>query len=393
MSLWRLTWKNMWHERSLLLLAMSTVALVTALLVFVQLASDEVEESAKRGYGPYELVIGHEGSPLSLVLHTFYHVGEPLGNVPYEVYEYVARSPWKDVAYPMTRGDSYDGFPLIGTDVNYFKTRYGALAIEGATYEQTGDVVIGSHVARATGLTVGDTFYASHGAADGHAHDEMPFTVTGILPPLGTADDRALWTTLDYAWHVHAEESDEEELTEGPITSIVVVPSGLMELQQLEQMMNERDGVQAVYSGKTASELLSVVDQGRAFVYVVTVVSFVIAGLSIMLALLAVGASRAKDIALLRLLGRSRSFNTRSIVLEGALVTGIGSLVGIVGGHVIAAFASPVIYDRFGIAIDAWTFQPMESLLVIGSIGIGMLVSFVPARRAYRVDPLTLIER
>jgi putative ABC transport system permease protein len=57
--------------------------------------------------------------------------------------------------------------------------------------------VIGSEVARKTGLRVGDTFQPTHSApVDGHVHDET-FRITGILERTGTPIDRALYVNIE----------------------------------------------------------------------------------------------------------------------------------------------------------------------------------------------------
>ena len=171
-------------------------------------------------------------------------------------------------------------------------------------YEQTGEVVVGAYVAHVLQLEVGDTFHPSHGAHDdGHAHENLDFTVVGILSPMNTPDDKALWTTMDYAWVVH--ESDAKD-----VTAIAVVPKDLMQLQQIEQLYNMQEGVQAVYSGKGISTILSIVDRGQAMMTLFLFLALLVSMLSVLLALFALNAGRKKDIGLLRLIGKSRTFIT-----------------------------------------------------------------------------------
>lgn len=392
MELLKLTWKNMWHRKALVILAMSTVAIATAFIVFVQLLNDKIEQTAKEGYGPYELVVGKAGSDMQLMLHTFYHIGEPVGNIDYAVYEYVEKSPWQQAAFAMTRGDSYEGYPLIGVDPNYLSNRYPEAKVKGAVYSQVGEVVVGAHVAKSLQLQIGDTFFASHGEVhSSHEQHEDIFEVVGILSPLGTPDDQAIFTTLNYAWLLHDGEGMDRE--RGPITSIVIQPKGLMELQQLADQLNEFDDVQAIYSGKIVSSILSFVDTSRTFVYLISMVAFIIALMAVMLVLLAVSLQRQKDIALLRLIGKSQNYIVSTIVLEGMWITLLGSIFGLILGHIVTGIFSPIMYEKFSVQLDAFQFVSGEGWIVLICVVIGLFASIWPAIRAYRTDPLTLFHQ
>ena len=66
------------------------------------------------------------------------------------------------------------------------------------------EAVLGSAVARATGLAVGDAFAGSHGLAEGGGeHADAPYRVTGILAPTGTVLDRLVLTAIASVWAVH----------------------------------------------------------------------------------------------------------------------------------------------------------------------------------------------
>lgn len=393
MELLKLTWKNMWHRKALIILAMCTVAIATAFIVFVQLLNDKIEQTAKEGYGPYELVVGKAGSDTQLMLHTFYHIGEPVGNIDFEVYEYVKKSPWQQAAFAMTRGDSYEGYPLIGVDPNYLSNRYPEAKMNGVIYSQLGEVVVGAHVAKSLQLQIGDTFLASHGEAhdDHEEHEDVSFEVVGILSPLGTPDDQAIFTTLNYAWLLHDGEGMDSE--RGPITSIVIQPKGLMELQQLAEQLNEFEDIQAIYSGKVVSSILSFVDTSRTFVYLISMVAFIIALIAVMLVLLAVSLQRQKDIALLRLIGKSQKYIVTTIILEGVWITLLGSLFGLMLGHLLTGIFSSIIYEKFSVQLDAFQFVSGEGWIVIICMIIGLFASIWPAIRAYRTDPLTLFHQ
>lgn len=394
MNLLQLAWKNILYKKLLSFLTILSVAIGTALIVLIFLAEDGLQSGAERGYGPYELVIGAEGSETQLALNTFYHVGAPTGNIDYETYEALLEGGGVQEAYPVTKGDNYSGFQIVGTLSGYLSTRYPDVTLaEGTLYQDAGEVVIGSHVAKETGLTIGDEFHGAHGIVEGmdhleDHHEELTYTVVGILPPLNTPDDKAIFTTLDHAWIVHGDHDSSLEGKE--ITAIVVVPAGLIELQMLRTKFDDLQGVQAVYSSKAISEVLNIVDTGAGVVKFFAAACVLIAAISIMLSLVASAAERKKDIGLLRLMGKSKHFVMGEIVLEGQLLTGIGIVFGLLLGHVGSALLSHFIFSYAGIQISPWTPVASEIYIIIGTLVIGALSSLWPALRSYKVQPLEL---
>lgn len=102
------------------LLTVCAVAVTVAFIVLLTLSRDSVEQGAKQGYGPFDLVIGAAGSETQLVLNTFYHIGAPNGNIPLAALDQARRDTAVAEAYAMTAGDNYRGYPIIGLESGYF---------------------------------------------------------------------------------------------------------------------------------------------------------------------------------------------------------------------------------------------------------------------------------
>lgn len=406
MSILQLLWRNLLYRKALSLLTVFSIALTVALVVLLMLMNAGVEKGAENGYGPFELVIGADGSKTQLALNTFYHVGTPTGNVPYEVFESVREEGQTDAAFAMTAGDNLNGFPIVGIDADYFQTRYGDRRMaSGKLYGQTGEAVLGAYVAKALGLKPGDTFHGGHGLVDegehrdeeaeeaGHAehggqdeHKSFQYRVVGILPPLHTADDRAVFTTLDYAWAVHKS----QEGARKDVTAVMVKPKSLLGAQALKLKYDKLDNVQAVYTSKAVADVVNMLDKGGQAVAAITGLCVVLAGISLLLSLVAAVNERQKDVGLLRLIGKTRSFVLLSLIGEGMLLTGIGLLLGLLLGHAGGYFGVDMLFAFAGVQIDALRFATAEWQLVCGTLLLGLLASAGPAMRVYRVDPLQL---
>lgn len=441
MSVFQLLWRNMMHRKTLSLLTIVSIAITIALLLVLLQVRAGIEHGAEKGYGPFELTLGSKGSSSQLVLNTYYRVGTPAQNIPQQVLHDVLKESEVAHAYAMTAGDSYQGYPIVGMDAAYFYTRYGDQSMKaGGMYAKTGEAVIGSHVASQLGLRVGDTFHGNHGLVNSgshsfdnpaneksgsdsgseassndqhqethseqqaeaaeeagsehsnesdeshHDHEHFEYRIVGILPTLGTADDRAVFTTLDYAWHVHGITHEEDKR----ITAILVQPKSLLGAQAIKNKFNQRADVQAVYTSKAVADVVNVVDRGTELVQFVSLLCVLLAAITLLLSLTSVVTERKKDVGLMRLIGKSRLYVWTILIGEGLFLTGIGAILGLFLGHLATAFSASSILEWSGVHVDALRIAPGEIQLVSGALIVGFLASIGPAWKVYRVDPLQL---
>ena len=91
---------------------------------------------------------------------------------------------------------------------------------------------------------------------------------------------------------------------------------------------------------------------------------------------------RVREIGVRMALGAEARQVRRMVVLQGTRVVVVGILVGFVVALAATRSLGAMLY---GVAsFDAVTFAGMTVLL----IGVGVLASYIPARRASRVDPV-----
>ncbi|BCG61238.1 ABC transporter permease [Paenibacillus sp. URB8-2] len=409
MNLFSLSLRNIRHRLFLSFLTVCAIGATVAFIVLFSLFRDSVEQGAEKGYGPFDLVVGAQGSETQLVLNTFYHIGAPTGNIPANVLEQAQRDSGVDKAYAMTTGDNYNGFPVVGIDPEYFLTRYGDRKMkEGALYSKTGEAVVGSHVAQTLGLHVGDTFTGAHGLveeeghhsgeegaenhagegdAEEHSHESFSYTVAGILPTLNTPDDRAVFTTVDYAWAVHELQGEDRE-----ITAVLVKPSTLLGAHNLKQTLDGSGGVQAAYTSKAVSDVVDAVDQGSRLVSLLAGLCVLLAAITILLSLIAAAGERTKDAGLLRLLGKPKSYVWMTLISEGLILTLTGLAAGFLAGHLAALIFKEMLYAQAGVRLNPYLWNADHGWIAAGTIAIGLLASLIPAFRMYRLQPLALFK-
>jgi putative ABC transport system permease protein len=203
MRIVRLAMAYAWRRPLSTLLVIVLLAIGVATIALTLILARELDERLTRDAAGIDLVVGAKGSPLQLVLAGVYHVDVPPGNIALSAIGQLRANPQIAEVVPLALGDSLRGFRIVGTEPS-FVDRYGGTLREGSLWGKPQEAVLGSAVARTTGLAVGDTFAGSHGLAEGGGeHAGAPYRVSGILAPTGTVLDRLVLTAIASVWAVH----------------------------------------------------------------------------------------------------------------------------------------------------------------------------------------------
>lgn len=210
-----------------MLLSTMLFALGVGLISFLLLVNHQVSEKFEKNLAGIDLVIGAKGSPLQLILSSMYHIDAPTGNIPVKgVMPYLnPKNPFIKTAIPLSLGDSYRGYRIVGTTANLLEL-YQAKVATGRSFTGLMEVLAGATAAHELGLKIGSTFQSSHGLIEDEnlVHEGHAFKVVGILKPTGASIDQLLLTPAQSIWEVHEhgamgsvapaaeeEEHDEEE--------------------------------------------------------------------------------------------------------------------------------------------------------------------------------------
>ncbi len=209
------------HKPLSTLLSIFLFAVGVAVISLVIKSERFIETNYTKNLGGIDLVVGAKGSPLQLILSSVLHIDAPTGNIPLKEVEQIKKNPLVKNTIPLALGDNYEGYRIVGTTTDYANV-YHANVMEGKMYSNKMEVVIGSHVAKATGLKLNDQFAGMHGfTKQGHIHKEFKYTVTGIMAETGTVIDNLILTPIESVWFIHehhhhhdGDEDEEENLDE-----------------------------------------------------------------------------------------------------------------------------------------------------------------------------------
>lgn len=408
------------------------LTLSVATLVILVLFSSQLAERFDRDARGIDLVVGAKGSPLQLILSSIYQVDVPTGNIPLATVDLLRADPTVAEVIPLALGDSFRGYRIVGTEPAYVENFGGVLA-QGQMFATDYQAVIGAQVARETGAELGQKFVGSHGlSGDGHAHEETPYEVVGILASTGTVLDRLIVTPVGSIWAAHgfaapmtegaAEDHDahtahdhdhdgdghqdhaahDHEHDDHPeaesehaghagggdleVTALLIKYRSSMAAVRLPNFINKQTELQAAAPAVEVTRLLSLLGVGIDAVRAFAILLMATSGLSIFVALYSALRQREGDMAMLRVMGARPGAIFGHIVLEGVLLALAGALLGLAVGHAVVAASAASFPQLRDMGLTAARFEPAELIILLAAVGMGALAALIPALKVFQVD-------
>ncbi len=421
MSLWKVAWRSIQQRALVSTLTVLSMGLGVALVVAVLVVYRVVEQSFHRGGEGYDLIVGAKGGRYELVLNTVFYLGEPVGNIPYSLYDELkvgARFSGKvETAIPVCMGHTYQGFRVVGTvremftelkyqgDKKYEFIRSGnaeGKMVQGRNFKEDApfEAVLGAIAADRTQLKVGEQI---RGISGGSHTDKEPFTVVGILAPTGTPVDHAVFVNMRGFQEIHhASEAEHDKHADHEhgeeITAVLVclrsAPGNPNEavaglIDDVARTINNDKEVQAqaVVPVRVITELFEgIVGKLQWLLLGMAVLTVIEAGIGIMVSIYNSMSDRRHEIAVMRALGASRLTVMAVILMESILLALMGGAMGLLLGHGAIWLCSPLVADWTGVVVGLLQFQWVELILIPGLVVLAAAVGYLPALAAYRTD-------
>jgi len=394
----RWAWQFLWSRPLAAALNLLLLSLGLAFITLVLLVNHQIQQAFARDLAGIDVVVGAKGSPLQLILSGVFQIDTPTGNVPLADVQALQANPQVAKLIPISMGDSFKGYRIIGTTPDYM-SHYAGVMASGAMWQAPMQAVLGAKVARDTGLRVGDSFAGSHGlGGGGHAHGQTPYTVTGVLAPSGSVMDRLILTPTESVWRVHEKDTaldavDQKILEEErEVTLALIQYRSPLAAVTFPRFINTSTNMQAASPALEISRLLGLIGIGADVLRAFAGVLLLTAGLGVFIALWSAVRERRADLALLRMLGAAPRQLAALLWCEALWLALLASLLGMALGQGVAALLAVALDVDKSISLAALNW-PVELLAVPAlALGVAAASALLPTWEAYRVSVFELLQ-
>ncbi len=393
-----LAWRYLWSRPLGAALNLLLLSLGLASITFLLLVGHQLNKAFERDLAGIDVVVGAKGSPMQLILSGVFHIDVPPGNVPLKAVKALEAHPMVASIIPLSLGDNYRGFRIVGTSHGYI-THYQATLAQGRLWERPMQVVLGALAAQKLGLAPGDSFLGSHGlGTGGHSHGDSAYTVTGILAPSGSVLDRLILTDTASVWEVHeahtAEDAQDRQIMadERELTMALIRYKSPLAAVSFPRFINTRTEMQAAAPALEITRLLSMLGLGTDVLRAFAGVLLLTAGLSVFIALWSAVRERRGDLALLRMLGAAPAKIAALLLLEALWLGALAAVLGAAGGQAMAALIGWMLKLDNSLLIGGLAWPPELLVVPLLALGVSLVAAILPALGAYRVSVLELLQ-
>jgi putative ABC transport system permease protein len=387
-----LSFRYLWSRPLAAVLNLLLLSLGLASITLVLLTSEQIDRAFERDLAGIDLVVGAKGSPMQLILAGVFHIDVPPGNIPLAEVQALQKDPRVAKLIPLSLGDSFRGFRIVGTSPDYI-SHYGATLAQGAPWRAAMQTVLGFDVARTTGMKTGDTFIGSHGlGGGGHAHGDNPYQVSGVLAACQCVLDRLVLTATESVWQVHekasADDAEDRKAMEAEreITLALIQYTSPLAAVTLPRYVNIGTSMQAAAPAVEVTRLLRMVGVGTEVLRGFGAVLLLTAALSVFIALWNAVRERRADLAMLRMLGASPAKLAGLLLCEALWLALLASVLGLLGGHLLTGLVGWMLLAERSLPITGWLWVPAEAWIPAAAVLVAGLAALLPALSAYRVD-------
>jgi putative ABC transport system permease protein len=387
-----LAFRYLWSRPLAALLNLLLLTLGLASITFVLLASEQVDRAFQRDLAGIDLVVGAKGSPMQLILAGVFHIDVPPGNIRLADVEALRRQPQVAKLIPLSLGDSFRGFRIVGTNADYL-AHYRLSLAQGRAWTGPMETVLGAQAARDIGMKAGDSFIGSHGlGGGGHSHGENPYRVSGVLAPCGCVADRLILTATESVWQVHekamaVDEADRKVLeAEREVTMALITYKSPLAAVSFPRYVNNSTDLQSAAPAVELSRLLRMVGVGSEVLRGFGAVLLFTAALSVFIALWNAVRERRADLAMLRMLGAPPIRVAALLLCEAWWLALLASVLGLAAGHGLTALVGSMLEAQRSLPVSGWLWLPAEAWIPAAALTVATLAALIPAVSAYRVD-------
>lgn len=400
MLVFKLAIASLKNRAGTVLLTVLTIGLSVTLFLGVEKIRHSTKTSFEATIAGSDLIVGARTAPVNLLLAAVFRIGNVSANISWEsAQEIAARS---DVAWsvPLSLGDSHRGERVLGTTSAYFTYyKYGddqrLVFAEGDIFSDLFDIVLGYETAARLGYGLGDKIELTHGLGQAGIsdHEDMFFTVSGILKPTGTPVDRTLHVSLEAISAIHLDEAGGEhdpyndlDLMPDSVSAILIGLENRASILRTKYALDTFPGeaLLAVLPGQALRELWAMTGLAERALLAVSAFVVLVGLMSALASLLSGLSARRREMAILRAVG-ARPGHIGALMVVEALLTGFGgAVIGVCLTYICLGVAGSVMTARWGVVLRDTGPGLLDLAVLMSVTGLSALMGVVPALMAYR---------
>lgn len=436
----KLAWQSLLNRKVSALLTLLALTVSVSLLFAIEHIRIQAQDNFKRTVSGVDLVVAGRSSQINVLLSSVFRIGANPNTVSWQTFETIKANPQVLWAVPLSLGDSYKGFPVVGTTQSYFEhykyaNKRDLQFAEGRIFASHYEVVVGASVAKSERLTIGSELVISHGSGKVSftKHNHHPFIVAGILSPTGTPVDKSLHVPLiaidkmhkpaapvsafagpqneasvdahDYDQHddhdLHQHPHDElsaKPLLDIPlgtydligepknISALLLKTNSPLAILTMQRDLNRYQGeaISAIIPGMALAELWKTIGSVETILQVIAMLVLASSLIGLVTMLLSSMHERRAEILVLRAIGASPWFIAGLIQAEAFGI----ALMALLGAYMLVSLGlwtfSDWILAEYGVFIAANIYSQETLIYSAIVLGLTLIVATLPAVSAYR---------
>jgi len=393
-------------------LTVGMTILAIALSVALFLGVEKIRTSAKASFtntiSGTDLIVGARSGSVQLLLYSVFRIGNATNNLTWQSYQDIAARADVAWAVPVSLGDSHRQFRVMGTTVAFFehykyRKRHALALTDVVIISDLFDTVVGSDVAKTLKYSVGDPIIIAHGLASFTEHKDQPFRVSGILEKTGTPVDRTVIVNMEAIEAIHVDWKSgaktpgqstpvdvirRMDLTPKAVTAALIGVKTPLKTFALQRAINQypEEPLLAILPGVALQELWAIVGVAETALIAVSAMVVITALIGMMATIFSSLNERRREMAIFRAMGAGPATILGLLVLEAMLTAAFGAGLGLGMLYISLVIAQPVIDSTFGLWLTIDSPSIRELWVLFGVVLAGLLVSLIPAVRAYRLS-------
>ena len=385
--------KNMAIKKVKIVLIVISIVISACVALLAYNISEQVDDGFKSTAEYYDIIIGPAGSSTQLAMNTMFFTDKPLGTISYEYVENLRADMRINAAVPFTMGDSYNGAKIVGTEPFFLENKTLA---DGEMFDAKFECVIGSAVAKKYGLSLGDELITSHGLAEGgHAHEQNPLKVIGILNQTNTSYDNVIFTAVETVWATHDHGGEEEHTQEeheheehGEICAILVKTKSFNHYNAVKNEYGADAKLLVINPSEVLREVLENVDMSSKIVYILCVIILIMNIFIISVITLLNMYDSKKEISLMRLIGIGMSKINMLYILQNGIIGLISTVLAFATSRLCLILMGEFVASM-GIVLNSSKIYPLELAIMALIFTISVIPTVVCTLNMSRKDGLS----